>query len=74
MADELTPNELCVLALLMGKPGHGWALSDLLGRDGEIGAIWSVARPLVYTCLRRLETDAYIKTAGVERGTGGRTA
>jgi PadR family transcriptional regulator AphA len=68
---DLTPNELCILVLLMEKPGHGWALSDLLERDGEVGAIWSIARPLVYTSLRRLDADEYIKTTGIERGRRG---
>jgi PadR family transcriptional regulator AphA len=68
---DLTPNELCILALLMERPAHGWRLSDVLEREGEIGAIWSIARPLVYTSLRRLETDGYIKTAGIERGSRG---
>jgi len=71
VAQELTPNELCIVALLMEKPGHGWGLSDLLGHDGEVGAIWSVARPLVYTSLRRLEAEGYIETAGLERGRRG---
>jgi PadR family transcriptional regulator AphA len=71
MASDLTSNELCVLALLMERPSHGWGLSDLLERNGEIGAIWSIARPLVYTSLRRLEADEYIKTTGIERGTRG---
>jgi PadR family transcriptional regulator AphA len=72
VADEnLTPNELCILALLMEKPGHGWALSEQLGREGEIGAIWSIARPLVYTSLRQLEADGYIKMTGIERGSRG---
>jgi PadR family transcriptional regulator AphA len=71
VADDLTSNELCILALLMRKASHGWALSDVLQREGEIGAIWSVARPLVYTSLRRLEADGYIKTAGIERGSRG---
>src|SRR5689334_24679251 len=70
-ATEPTPNELCLLALLVEQPAHGWGLADALARNGEIGQIWSVARPLVYTALRRLETDGYIETAGIERGNRG---
>jgi len=55
----------------MERPGHGWRLSELLEPAGEIGAIWSIARPLVYTCLRRLERDGFIETAGLERGSRG---
>jgi len=72
MADDgLTPNEFCILVLLTERPTHGWHLSDLLERDGEIGAIWSIARPLVYTSLKRLEADGYVKTIGIERGSRG---
>jgi PadR family transcriptional regulator AphA len=55
----------------MERPQHGWALSDLLERQGEVGTIWSIARPLVYTSLRRLDADSYIETAGIERGSRG---
>jgi PadR family transcriptional regulator AphA len=70
-ATELTPNELCLLALLAERPAHGWGLADTLSKSGEVGQIWSVARPLVYTALRRLEADGYIETAGIERGNRG---
>jgi len=71
MGESLSANELCVIALLMERPGHGWGLSETLGHHGEVGAIWSVARPLVYTSLRRLDSDGYIKAAGIERGRRG---
>jgi DNA-binding PadR family transcriptional regulator len=71
MAESLSANELCIVALLMERPGHGWRLSETLDHQGEVGAIWSVARPLVYTSLRRLDSDGYIKTSGIERGRRG---
>ena len=55
----------------MERKGHGWRLSELLEPSGEVGAIWSVARPLVYTSLRRLEADGFIETTGLERGSRG---
>jgi DNA-binding PadR family transcriptional regulator len=55
----------------MERPSHGWRLSELLRPASEIGAIWSVARPLVYTSLRRLERDGFIEMAGLERGSRG---
>src|SRR5689334_9443176 len=70
-ATEPTPNELCLLALLVERPSHGWGLADTLSRNGEVGQIWSVARPLVYTALRGLDADGYIETAGIERGNRG---
>ena len=68
---ELTPGESCVLALLVEAPRHGWGLAALLARDGELGTIWSMARPLVYTSLHRLEAGGYARTAGLERGERG---
>jgi PadR family transcriptional regulator AphA len=69
--ESLTPSELSVLTLLVEAPRHGWGLATLLARDGELGSIWSMARPLVYTALRRLESGGYIETAGIERGDRG---
>ncbi len=69
--DELSPGEYCLLALLSEHQSHGWSLATTLSREGEIGAIWSVARPLVYTGLRRLETEGMIVTTGLERGQRG---
>jgi DNA-binding PadR family transcriptional regulator len=68
---HLTSSEYCVLALLVEAPRHGWGLATILARDGELGSIWSMARPLVYTSLRRLEADGCIETAGIERGDRG---
>jgi DNA-binding PadR family transcriptional regulator len=67
----LTPGESCVLALLVEARRHGWGIAAILARDGELGAIWSMARPLVYTSLRRLEAEGYIRTVGLERGERG---
>ncbi len=66
-----TSSEYCVLALLIEAPRHGWGLATLLARDGELGTIWSMARPLVYTSLRRLESEGAIETSGIERGDRG---
>jgi PadR family transcriptional regulator AphA len=70
-SDGLTSSEYCVLALLVEAPRHGWGLATVLARDGEIGSIWSMARPLVYTSLRRLEAEGAIETSGIERGDRG---
>jgi DNA-binding PadR family transcriptional regulator len=68
---ELTANELCVLALLVEAPRHGWGISTILARDGALGPVWSMARPLVYSSLRRLEVEGHAETAGIERGDRG---
>ena len=67
----LTASEYCALALLVEAPRHGWGLATLLARDGEIGSIWSMARPLVYGSLRRLEAQGAIETSSIERGDRG---
>jgi DNA-binding PadR family transcriptional regulator len=69
--ESLTPSELSVLTLLVEAPRHGWSLATTLARDGELGSIWSMARPLVYTGLRHLESGGYIETSGIERGDRG---
>ncbi len=73
MADraDVSAGEYCLLALLSEQQSHGWSLAATLAHEGEIGAIWSVARPLVYTGLRHLEAEGYILTAGLERGQRG---
>jgi DNA-binding PadR family transcriptional regulator len=68
---DLTPSEYAVLALVAEKPIHGWALAVKLAKGGEIGAIWSIGRPLVYHSLERLEQEKLIKPVGLERGDRG---
>ena len=53
MADEreLTPGAWCVLSLLCIEPAHGWTLASEFNQDREIGAVWSLSRPLVYRTL-----------------------
>ncbi|HEY4346842.1 MAG TPA: PadR family transcriptional regulator [Gaiellaceae bacterium] len=69
--ETLTPSELCVLTLLVEGPRHGWGLATTLAQNGEVGSIWSVARPLVYTGLRELDAQGQIKIVGLERGDRG---
>lgn len=69
--DELSPGEYCLLTLLCEHQSHGWSLATTLSREGEIGSIWSIARPLVYTGLRHLENEGMIVTTGLERGQRG---
>jgi DNA-binding PadR family transcriptional regulator len=69
--EALTPGEHCVLALLAEAPRHGWAIASVVARDGELGSIWTMARPLVYTSLRKLESEGLVASAGLERGDRG---
>jgi PadR family transcriptional regulator AphA len=68
---ELAPGEWSVLALLAEEPGHGWALARQMARDGEIGRVWALGRPLVYRALELLEERGLIEPIGSERGARG---
>lgn len=68
---ELAPGEWSVLALLANSPAHGWALAKEMSRSGEIGSVWSVARPLVYRALDLLDSRGLIEAVGSERGARG---
>jgi DNA-binding PadR family transcriptional regulator len=68
---ELAPGEWSVLALLAEAPAHGWALARQMARDGEIGRVWALGRPLVYRALELLEERGLIEPAGSERGVRG---
>jgi DNA-binding PadR family transcriptional regulator len=68
---ELAPGEWSVLALLAEQPGHGWALARQMARDGDVGRVWVLGRPLVYRALELLESRALIEPAGSERGVRG---
>jgi PadR family transcriptional regulator AphA len=68
---ELAPGEWSVLALLAEAPSHGWALARQMARTGEIGAVWSLGRPLVYRALELLENRGLIEAIGHEPGLRG---
>ena len=67
-ARPLSPNEWVVLALVAERPTHGWALAAGLGPGGELGSIRALSRPVVYHALDRLEQEAKIRAARIERG------
>jgi DNA-binding PadR family transcriptional regulator len=55
-----------VLGLLCVRPTHGWTLTRELSRRGELGAIWTTGRPVVYRSLEFLEQRGLIKRLDVE--------
>ena len=61
---DLAAGEWAVLALLVVEPSHGWTLVRALARDGEVGRIWSLPRPLVYRALETLRTRELVEDAG----------
>jgi DNA-binding PadR family transcriptional regulator len=68
---RLAPGEWAVLALLSERPTHGWALSNQLGPEGELGSVWSLGRPLVYRSIDILVERGLIEPAGHEPGLRG---
>jgi PadR family transcriptional regulator AphA len=50
----LEPGEWAVLALLAERPTHGFAIARQLSAEGELGAVWTFPRPLVYRALETL--------------------
>jgi DNA-binding PadR family transcriptional regulator len=71
VARELAPGEWSVLALLAEEQGHGWAIAKEMARNGEIGRVWSVGRPLVYRAIELLEARGLIEAIGHEPGARG---
>jgi DNA-binding PadR family transcriptional regulator len=68
---DLGPGDWAIVALLAEQPVHGWGLIQKLKPDGEIGAVWSLARPAVYRSLEMLQQRGLIEQAGLERSQRG---
>jgi hypothetical protein len=66
--------EWAVLAVLCERDTHGWMLVRVLDHDGELGAVWTVRRALVYRSLEALEHRALITRAGSRNGRRQRAA
>jgi PadR family transcriptional regulator AphA len=62
--DELSAGEWAVLGLLSEDPAHGFALARAMARDGAVGQVRSMRRPLVYRALETLEQRELIRPAG----------
>lgn len=62
--------EWMVLAVVDERPAHGFAVAALTARDGELGRVWHVPRPVVYRALGRLEEADLIAKGESESGPG----
>jgi PadR family transcriptional regulator AphA len=60
-----------VLALIAEGPTHGFAIARVLGRDGEVGRVYDVPRPLVYRAVDRLIGGGLARPLRVEAGDQG---
>ena len=63
--------ENLVLTLIAAGPTHGFAVAHVLGREGEIGRIYEVPRPLVYRAVDRLIEGHLVRPLRVEAGDHG---
>src|ERR1700754_3700062 len=62
--------EMVVLAVVDERPIHGFAVSALTGRDGELGRAWHLPRPVVYRAINRLLAADLIRADAVESDSG----
>jgi DNA-binding PadR family transcriptional regulator len=69
--DELTAAEWALLALLIERPTHGFALARAMAPDGDVGRVWALRRPLVYRALDMLEGMALIRPVGTQPSRSG---
>ena len=70
-APSLTLTDAVVLALIVEGPRHGFSVARELREDGPIGQVWTVAPPLVYRAIERLEASELIERVGTEPGSKG---
>lgn len=68
---ELPLGTWAVLALLAEGDAHGWALVRRLAAEGDVGAIWSIRRAVVYRTIEQAIAGGLVEHAGLEQGERG---
>jgi PadR family transcriptional regulator AphA len=58
---DLSLADWVVLGLVAEGPTHGWPIVRALRADGELGRVWTVARPIVYRSLTTLTDRGFIE-------------
>ncbi len=64
-------SEWAALGLLCEAPSHGWAIAQALAPGGEIGRVYSCARPLVYRALGQLREAGLAEVRGTAASDSG---
>ena len=70
---ELSPGEWAVLGLVGERPTHGFAVAQILAPGGELGSVWTMARPAVYNAVNKLGDLGLVHPVSSEPGTRGPT-
>jgi DNA-binding PadR family transcriptional regulator len=68
---ELSLTEWAVLALVAEGRTHGFAAGREFAREGEIGGVWTIPRPLVYRAIGTLTARGLLREVGFAPGSGG---
>lgn len=71
LAHQLSPGDWAVLGLIAEQPRHGFAISQIMAPEGELGRIWRVRQALVYRTLDVLTEHRLARRAGSEPSTRG---
>lgn len=61
--------EHACLALVAQGVSHGWAIGSLLAPKGELGAVYTLSRPLTYRAIDRLVQDRLVRRKEPTGGT-----
>jgi DNA-binding PadR family transcriptional regulator len=62
--------EWTVLAIVSQRRAHGFAIAQLTDRDGELGRVWHIPRPVIYRAIGRLLEAGLLAPEAVEPGRG----
>jgi DNA-binding PadR family transcriptional regulator len=68
---SISLTEWAVLAALAERPAHPFAVARLLGKDGDLGRVLTLRRPLVYRAADRLTAAGLCRPDHTEPGEGG---
>jgi len=71
VAAALSHSDWLVLGVLGTGATHGFAVSTSLAKDGDLGRIWSVGRPLVYQSVSKLTALGLVAEVATERSATG---
>jgi DNA-binding PadR family transcriptional regulator len=64
---DLSAAAWAVLGAVAEGPTHGFAVAQLLAADGDLGRVWTVARPMVYRELDKLIQLHLVAEGAIER-------